>query len=236
MEPRDLFSRLEAKYGLPEYLDGAWAIESNRGRALKNKASGAAGHFQFMPGTAKRYGLTDPNNLEQSADAAARLAYDAAQRLKKVGAPVTPGNLYLMHQQGAGGASALLRDPTAKALDVLTNIYGNVDTARRAIELNGGSTAWTAGDFTNHITSQYYTKAGKQPPRAPRHRPVDLSQPKPPGFLPSLAEIPRRASTSLRELLEQLSPSDGQTQSNTRQTIANQKSSGFGDIVLSLLN
>lgn len=37
---------------------------------------GAMGHFQFIPSTAKAYGLTDPGNLGQSADAAARMMRD----------------------------------------------------------------------------------------------------------------------------------------------------------------
>lgn len=241
MDPRDLFSRLEAKYGLPEYLDGAWAIESGRGRNMRNASSGAAGHFQFMPGTAKRYGLTDPHDLNSSAEAAARLAYDSAARLKKIGAPVTSGNLYLMHQQGRGGASALLSNPEDKAIDVLTGVYGNVDTARRAITLNGGKLSWTAGEFANHIASAYYTKAGKEPPK-----PTKAAQPQPAqqpasqstGFLPDLVLAPRRAAASIKDLLaslgqqtsarayDQTSPHDP---SNTRQM------TGFGDIVLSLI-
>ena len=38
--------------------------------------AGAQGHFQFMPDTAKQYGLADPNDLPQSADAAGRYFRD----------------------------------------------------------------------------------------------------------------------------------------------------------------
>jgi len=63
---------LEKKYGLPAgLLDRVWHAESGRGRNMLSKA-GARGHFQFMPKTAKEFGLDDPDDFEKSADAAAR--------------------------------------------------------------------------------------------------------------------------------------------------------------------
>lgn len=67
-----LFARLEKQYGLEAgLLDSMWLQESGRGRRMLS-AAGAQGHFQFMPATAKQWGLKDPNNLDESADAAAR--------------------------------------------------------------------------------------------------------------------------------------------------------------------
>lgn len=77
-----LFAGLESKYGLPAgLLDSIWATESGRGKNMLSGA-GAKGHFQFMDGTAKQYGLQDPNNLEQSADAAARMMSDLLKKYK----------------------------------------------------------------------------------------------------------------------------------------------------------
>lgn len=68
-----LFGGLEAKYNLPAgLLDAVYSQESGRGRRLDNKDSGAQGPFQFMPPTAKEYGLSNPYDLKQSAEAAAR--------------------------------------------------------------------------------------------------------------------------------------------------------------------
>jgi hypothetical protein len=79
-EAQELFSRLEAKHGLPQgLLDAVWAAESGRGKNMRSSA-GAQGHFQFMPGTAKTYGLSDPNDLAQSADAAARYYSNLSKR------------------------------------------------------------------------------------------------------------------------------------------------------------
>ena len=71
-----MFAQLEKKYGLPAgLLDSVWAQESSRGKNMLSPA-GAKGHFGFMDGTAKQYGLSNPNDLNQSADAAARMLRD----------------------------------------------------------------------------------------------------------------------------------------------------------------
>lgn len=62
-----------SKYGLPEGLLSAIAsAESNYNPNAKNSGSGASGMFQFMPATAKGYGI-DPFNPVQAADAAGKM-------------------------------------------------------------------------------------------------------------------------------------------------------------------
>lgn len=79
-DPQGMLARLEAHYGLPRgLLDKVWWLESRRGLKEKSPA-GAEGHFQFMPDTAKQYGLSDPYNLEESADAAARMWRDLLKK------------------------------------------------------------------------------------------------------------------------------------------------------------
>lgn len=67
------FAALEALYGLPAgLLDKVWAKESARGKYMTSPV-GARGHFQFMPATAKEYGIAGKeDDLEASAAAAAR--------------------------------------------------------------------------------------------------------------------------------------------------------------------
>ena len=66
----------EEKYGLPAgLLDRMWGEESGRGKHLVSP-KGALGDFQFMPDTAKAYGLTDPMDFRTSADAAAHYMAD----------------------------------------------------------------------------------------------------------------------------------------------------------------
>ncbi|SEJ21704.1 Transglycosylase SLT domain-containing protein [Azotobacter beijerinckii] len=70
------FNALERQYKLPHgLLDSVWNVESSRGKNMISPA-GARGHFQFMPGTARQYGLRNPNDLGQSSDAAARMFRD----------------------------------------------------------------------------------------------------------------------------------------------------------------
>lgn len=76
------FSELESKWGLPAgMLDKIWAIESNRGQNMVSPA-GATGHFQFMPGTAKQYGLSreDTFDLGKSSEGAARYLADLLKK------------------------------------------------------------------------------------------------------------------------------------------------------------
>lgn len=81
---KDLFRAAEAHEGLPAgTLDAYYAQESSRGRRL-NSPAGAAGPFQFMPGTAKEYGLQgeDVYDLDKSAAAAARKIAGLLKRYK----------------------------------------------------------------------------------------------------------------------------------------------------------
>jgi hypothetical protein len=69
-----MFSSLEKQRGLPSgLLDSVWLQESQRGNPkFMHSSAGAQGHFQFMPETAQAYGLKNPNDLSESADAASR--------------------------------------------------------------------------------------------------------------------------------------------------------------------
>lgn len=62
------------KYGIPQHmLYSVWAQESRKGNMKKSSAAGAKGHFQFMPGTAKAYGISGREwDFDASSDAAAR--------------------------------------------------------------------------------------------------------------------------------------------------------------------
>ena len=64
---------LEKYYGLPSgLLESIWKTESGYGRNMGPSSAGAEGHFQFMPATAKEYGLKNPYDFNESSDAAAR--------------------------------------------------------------------------------------------------------------------------------------------------------------------
>ncbi|MFN7002180.1 MAG: transglycosylase SLT domain-containing protein [Roseinatronobacter sp.] len=151
----------------------AW-LESRGKVDAKNPNSSASGPFQFITSTARDYGLTNPFDAEASSDAAARLARDNSRHLTRVlGRAPNPAELYLAHQQGAGGAAKLLADPNRRAVDVV---------GAEAVRLNGGREDMTAGEFANlwlnkagsafrNLTGGDYT-----PPAQEQMRPVGGQQ------------------------------------------------------------
>ncbi|BCQ23160.1 hypothetical protein NK8_12850 [Caballeronia sp. NK8] len=71
----NLFAALERKEGLkPGTLDKYWFAESSRGVNMRSPA-GAKGHFGFMDPTAKQFGVTNPDDLANSAAGAARFLH-----------------------------------------------------------------------------------------------------------------------------------------------------------------
>lgn len=130
------------KYGVPvESLRITAQLESRGNPSAQNPNSSAGGLFQFINSTANQYGLENKLDAWASADAGARLARDNASHLSKaLGRDLTAGDYYLAHQQGAGGASRLLSNPNAKAVDIV-----GID----AVKLNGGHPDMTAGEFAS---------------------------------------------------------------------------------------
>jgi len=148
----DIIARAAEKYGLdPSTMQRIAQIESGMNPRAQNPNSSAGGLFQFIDSTAKDYGLTDKMDAVQSAYAAARLAADNREYLRKtLGRDPTAGELYLAHQQGAGGAAKILQNPNALAVDVV---------GQDAVRLNGGKPDMTAGEFARLWTR----KMGDEP-------------------------------------------------------------------------
>lgn len=140
------FDKINDAAGLPPgYLNQTAYIESGFNPSADNGI--ARGAFQFTTPTAKQYGLTDPFDPIASAQAAAHLASDNSKFLSGgLGRAPTAGELYLAHQQGAGGALNLLTHPNANAADII---------GRAAVVQNGGSPDMTAAQFANLWTSRF---------------------------------------------------------------------------------
>lgn len=140
------FDKINDAAGLPPgYLNQTAYIESGFNPTANNGI--ARGAFQFTTPTAKQYGLTDPFDPIASAQAAARLASDNSKFLAGgLGRAPTAGELYLAHQQGAGGALNLLTHPNANAADII---------GRAAVVQNGGSPDMTSAQFANLWTSRF---------------------------------------------------------------------------------
>lgn len=149
------------KYGVDRdaLLGTAWLESAFDPKADNGKARGL---FQFIDGTAKQYQLNDPFHVGQSADAAARLMKDNGEALQGVlGRKPSKGELYLAHQQGAGGAAILLRQPRMKAVDALAKLNGvsRAEALSRIksnlpANLQGRAEDITAGEFAKLWTSK----------------------------------------------------------------------------------
>lgn len=148
------------RYGLdPEYLRATSLVESGGGRNLASPLSSARGAFQFIDSTWATYGRgADRMDHSASTDAVARLTLDNKRALERaIGRTATNADLYLAHQQGAGGAIALLSNPTALAKDLVG--YKAV-TNNLPASLRGNADTMTGQQFADFIRSKYDRAAG----------------------------------------------------------------------------
>lgn len=126
-----LFTEISAaakKYGLDERAMLTMAYIESKGDPNASNASGAKGIYQFMPGTAQQYKLHNPFNQAANIDAGMRLTRDSINYFKKkVGREPQPFEMYLMHQQGQGGAAAIAA-AAAKGGAVPSNIQRNMNS------------------------------------------------------------------------------------------------------------
>lgn len=136
----DIIASAAARNGVDaNTLRGIGQIESGLNPNAKNPRSSAGGLFQFIDSTAGRYGLTNKFDPAASADAGARLLRDNGAFLqKRLGRAPAPGELYLAHQQGAGGAAKILSNPDGDAAATV---------GQRAFSLNGGRPGQTNAQF-----------------------------------------------------------------------------------------
>ena len=151
-QPVDL-TAAGAPYGISgSYLQRVQQIESGS-NPNQTSSTGAQGPFQFIPSTAKQYGLKNPFDMQASADAAARLAADNSKALTaQLGRPPTDAELYLAHQQGSDGAAKLLANPNARAGDIVGD---------KAIRVNGGDPNAPASAFTSMWAAKFAGAPGQ---------------------------------------------------------------------------
>lgn len=143
----DLIAQRAQAAGLnPDDMIRIAELESGLNPGARNPTSSAGGLFQFIDGTARRMGLRDRFDPDQATEAAVRLATENATALRRVlGREPDGAELYLAHQQGAGGATEILRDPNRSAVEALR--AAGVRDPVKAITGNGGRADMTAGEF-----------------------------------------------------------------------------------------
>ena len=164
---RDAMEVASARHGVPlSTMVRIASIETGGtfNPRAKNPHSSAGGLFQQTDANAAQYRVANRFDPYQSADGAARFLRDnIAYLTKRLGRAPTEGELYLAHQQGAGGAAALLTNPAAPAESIV---------GAKAVTLNGGHTGMTAGEF-----ARMWTK------RAGGHA-IEAPEPGPSGYTP----------------------------------------------------
>lgn len=145
-----------------DYAARVLDLESSGGKITDNPKSSAFGKYQWIPSTAAQYGIT-PDSSDKEQDAAfERFTNDNRTALRSaLNREPTPAELYLAHQQGAGGAAALLSNPSQPAIVALTAVYGDSQKAREAILLNGGGEGMTAGQFTSLWSNKFNGGSGE---------------------------------------------------------------------------
>lgn len=146
----------------------------------------STGVFQFHPETyATAGGTGDIHDVGSQTTAALNLARQNSQALQqRLGRAPTPAEVYIAHQQGAGGASALLTaPPEVNAIAALLGAGVSPRIARLSILNNGGKEDMTAGQFTD-MWRQRYEKAsgggapaGQSQPPAGGPRLLQVGQP-----------------------------------------------------------
>lgn len=157
---------VDATPGVPSWMSGYLSrlatVESGGGRNVINPDNpDVAGVWQFSSATGKEFGLNsaeDRLDVGKSTAAVVQLTARNFATLKEaLGRDPTPGELYLAHQQGAGGAIKLLTSPEAKAADVV---------GRSAVELNlpesvrAQAGKISAAEFAGLWTGKFERKSG----------------------------------------------------------------------------
>lgn len=102
---------------------------------------------------------------EQIANMNMEIQKSASVATKALGREPEPWEVYMCYQQGQGGGPALLKaasDPTARAIDVLTPLYGSSKIATQAIVNNGGNANMTAGQFLDFWKDNYNRNAQRE--------------------------------------------------------------------------
>lgn len=141
-------------------------LESNGDPTVVN-ASGHVGLGQFSPETWKEYGVGDPKNPDDAIAAIQRYAAANSQYLTpKLGRPPTDAELYIAHQQGPGGAAALLTHPNASAASLI-----GLQAVKQNLPWNMQPQAatMTAAEFTSYWGHKF---GGTTPPQMAQQAPT----------------------------------------------------------------
>lgn len=176
-----MISAAAAKYGVPEHVLRTMAFIESKGvaDAVANKGSvhEAVGIFQFTRAAAQDAGLIGPNGEDYRWDPQRNIEAGAFTLKKhmneirnKYGIEPTPALLYMMHQQGPGGFSHIMKaladpnnpknDPRNVVLKTGTGPGAKTYTLQQSIDANAGKGA-SVQDFVKMWEKRYDAESAK---------------------------------------------------------------------------
>lgn len=189
---RKAIATLSSRHGVdPRVMMEIAKIESGGNGYRSNTRHGSMlGPWQFDPKTAKAYGLApgERTHVWKSTEAAIELYKDNAEKIgNTLGRKPKPGEVFLGHLMGLGGAKKILKNPHRNAVAV---------RGHAAITGNGGTAKDTCGRFRDRWVSRF-DEALKTPARshaAAHHKKEDSEE-----VVVTTSRSPRRAFTALAQ-------------------------------------
>lgn len=140
-------------------IESGFKANPNPGGKYQGYVQAGAPYWQRYGGGGSPFNLNDSVMAVMRSTAADRQTL--ASGLGRDPGTITDGELYLAHQQGPGGALALMRNPDMPAADALASAYkGNRALAAQAIRLNGGNPDAPARDFVAKWTYKFGGEGG----------------------------------------------------------------------------
>lgn len=132
-------------------------------RPIRNgrRLSSAHGYFQITDGTWRALGGGNRDDTARQIELGVEnIRRERAGLRSALGREPEGWEVYLGHQQGGGGARALLTRPEGNAVDVLTPVLGR-RLALKAVRDNGGRADMTAGEFAGIWRDKYNRRAAR---------------------------------------------------------------------------
>lgn len=147
-----------------DYVNRLYHFESNSGRAPDAPGSQYQGLAQLGREERQRYNVTDPNDPVQVRNAVDQIySRNARQFFDRFGRLPEYPESYLMHNQGVGGLTRMLRNPGAPLVAI--NPAGNTPWA------HGQTAGMTNGDWINGWTNHWNgAPSGPSAPSQPQPR------------------------------------------------------------------
>lgn len=132
----------------PEYLLSNIGVESSFNPKKVNPDTEAFGYYQFLPSTAKEYGIDKNSTVQEQTQAFIQFTNDNKSYLEKqLGRDVDNLDLYMAHWLGRGGASKVLQYSNDTRFLDIPDIGKTYDNPKAVLTQNGLPENATIGEM-----------------------------------------------------------------------------------------